>query len=185
MSASAGYQAVLRKQMAHDLSWATGGTRHSGIVIALIAKHNVRSVLDFGCGRGTLGNTVMGRDIKKPRTDVEWRDYDPAIPGKDVLKLEHVDMIVSTHSLEHIEPERFDDTLNEWAVMTPRVIYAAIPSGPATKTFAGTGLDLHLIQKPPWWWRKRLEMFGAVELLPPAYTRAGKRRDESRFVVVA
>lgn len=177
--------AALHAQMAHDLTWATGGSRHAGVVRALIEEHQIRSVLDFGCGRGTLGNHVMGRDKHLKPLAIRWVDYDPAIPGKDVLPDDHVDMVVSTHSLEHVEPDHLEATLIELMLLTPRVVYAAIPSGPATKKFAGTDRDLHLIQQPPWWWRKQLERFGEVRLLPQSTNRLGQPRDESRFVVIA
>lgn len=186
MSASQSYTRALRVQMDYQPGWATGGVRHAGIVRELIYLHSIKSVLDFGCGRGTLGNAVMCRDTKAKPPAIEWRDYDPAIEGKhhaDYFK-QPVDMIVSTHSLEHIEPDELPRTWAEWRAMSPRLIYAAIPSGPATKTFAGTDRDLHLIQRPPDWWCDQLAQFGFITILEPSYTKAGKLRDETRFVVV-
>lgn len=180
---SAEYQALNRGLMASKATWASGGMRHRPVVMELIERFGIKSVLDYGCGRGTLGNAVMGRDKHNPPAPVVWHDYDPSIPGKDKITVKHVDLIVSTHVLEHVEPHLLDATLAELAALTPVALYIAVPSTAAGDCLPD-GRNAHLIQEPPQWWREKLSVLGDVEVMEQSYRHNGDARDETRFVIV-
>lgn len=184
---SEAYQALNRQYATAKPSWATGGMRHRETVLELIREHNVKTVLDYGCGRGTLGNSIMGRDKHHaPVSGVTWYDYDPAAYAEGLRKLpkvDHVDLITCTHVLEHVEPELLDATLEEFKQFSPKVIYIAVPSGPA-KAVLPDGRNAHLIQESGKWWEKKLRSIlgGRIKVLRRAN---GDYRDETRFVVTA
>ncbi len=81
-----------------------------------------QSVLDYGCGKGTLAEAVS----------FEIREYDPAIAGKDENPLP-ADLVICTDALEHIEPEYLDAVLVHIASLTRMAAFFVVHTGRAQK----------------------------------------------------
>lgn len=130
------------------------GDKWASAVNALAWVHGCVTVLDYGCGRGTLKERVAlsyhGERIV--------REYDPAIPGKDALP-EPADLVVSTDVLEHIEPERLDTVLAHLQSLTKKVLFVVIATRPSGKTLSD-GRNAHLILETGEWWHARMEQAG-------------------------
>lgn len=60
------------------------------------------SVLDWGCGQGTLKFHYFDR---YPDDDVEFNEYDPAVYGKCDKRPEKADLVTCINVLEHVEPK--------------------------------------------------------------------------------
>ena len=105
------------------------------------------SMIDFGCGKGNL---VLKLKEIYPKKDIAG--FDPANPEFDI-PLKHVDLILSTDVLEHIEPNLIDETLKEIANNCTHT-YHLISCAPA-KLILPDGRNAHLIQETPDWWRKK------------------------------
>lgn len=126
-----------------------GGFRFADMVAGLRAQTDSATVLDYGCGKGTLAN-ALGRP--------EWLiEYDPAIDGKDA-KPERADIVVSTDVLEHIEPELLDNVLTHIADLASKAAVLVISTVRSTKTLAD-GRNAHLIVQPAAWWKEKLEKY--------------------------
>lgn len=118
-------------------------------LIGVIKSHSISSVLDFGCGHGTM----MGR-IKEIYPNLSIQGYDPGIEKYSIFP-ETVDLIYSTDVLEHIEPHLLDDTLNTlWH--TGRCQYHKIACHPAKKNLPD-GRNCHLIVESPNWWLEKIK----------------------------
>ena len=64
----------LNEQMHADPDFGTSGHLFGAVVRELLAGDPaIKTVLDYGCGKGTLRKSAIGP---------EWREYDPAVPGK-------------------------------------------------------------------------------------------------------
>jgi hypothetical protein len=131
--------------------WGGNGARNGGLEIGrmldrAIPKLNVRSVLDFGAGRGTLGEYIRERFPK-----IEWTDYDPSVEGIDKVPRRTFDVIVSTDVMEHIEPESLNDTLAWIREHADIAQFHMIACGPTNRKLPD-GRDVHLIQQPMKWW---------------------------------
>lgn len=107
---------------------------------------NVKSLLDYGCGKQSL---------KFSLPELNVIGYDPAIEGLDTAP-EPSELVVCTDVLEHIEPELIDDVLNDISRLTIRNAFLVISTRPANKTLPD-GRNAHLIQKPISWWAEKLE----------------------------
>lgn len=118
-------------------------------VVRCIEHYNIESILDFGCGKG---NVVMA--LKERFPNLKVYGYDPGREGFDVLP-DKVDMIISTDVLEHVEPELLDETLQDLANRTNKVMYHLIACHPAKKSLPD-GRNAHLIIEKPEWWREKL-----------------------------
>lgn len=136
---------------ASNQAYGTSGVKHAQEVVRLRARLNTHSVLDYGCGKGTLA-AALPFPI--------W-EYDPAIVGKDRAPVAR-DLVVCTDVLEHIEPELIDVVLADLARCTRKLGFFMIHIGPAMKVLAD-GRNAHLIQEPPEWWLGRLKTLFVVE----------------------
>lgn len=111
-----------------------------GNVHKLAEWARARSILDYGCGKGSL-RAALGDIVQ---------EYDPAVPGKDA-RPEPADLVVCTDVLEHVEPECLDAVLDDLKRVTLRVALLTVATVPARKELAD-GRNAHLIVQPPRWW---------------------------------
>lgn len=117
-----------------------------------IAEKNPSSILDFGCGKGNLVNT-----LKEKYPNKVIFGFDPANPEYD-KPLHNVEMIVSTDVLEHIEPHFLADTLLEIKANS-KYMFHLISCAPA-KLILPDGRNAHLIQESPVWWKEQFTKIG-------------------------
>ena len=116
------------------------------------------SILDFGCGKGRLVNT-----LKTEFPNKEILGYDPGIPEFDSsLDNVKVDLLMSTDVLEHIEPEHLEATLAYLSTRS-RYIYHLIALSPA-KLILPDGRNAHLIIESKEWWRQQFLNLGYIIL---------------------
>jgi hypothetical protein len=140
---SEAYRQQLQQKHA-TMKWGKSGNSHAPEVTALARELGARSVLDYGCGRGTL---------KPALPDLKVFEYDPGIPGKDHLP-KPADLVVCTDVLEHIEPELLDGVLRHLYLLAGRGAYLVIATRLARELLPD-GRNAHLIvQEPPWWLAK-------------------------------
>jgi hypothetical protein len=81
---------------------------------------------------------------KKQLDMLEIVEYDPGIPGKDILPDRNFEMIISSDVLEHVEPECIDETIAWMQAHTTRFLYHHIACDPAGITLPD-GRNVHLI----------------------------------------
>lgn len=117
-----------------------------------IESKDPQSILDFGCGKGMLVDTLIEKYKNKTVLG-----FDPANPKYDT-KLSPVDMIVSTDVLEHIEPKFLQQTLKE-IHDNCKYTYHLISCAPA-KLVLPDGRNAHLIQESPEWWKQKFQEAG-------------------------
>lgn len=144
------YSALNRQLHEQDPNYGTSGSKRAEVVRKLIEKTKPATVLDYGCGKGTLA-AALPFPI--------W-EYDPAIPGKDSPP-RCAELVVCTDVLEHIEPECLDSVLLDLSRVTMKVAYVVIHTGAAIKVLPD-GRNTHLIQESMEWWKTRLEQFFRV-----------------------
>lgn len=130
-----------------------------------IKDKNPSSILDFGCGKGNLVQT-----LKENYPNIEVYGYDPANP-KYNKEVPCVDMVISTDVLEHVEPEFINDTI-EMLSLKGKFHYHLISCAPA-KLILPDGRNAHLIQEGPDWWRPKFQQAG-FEILSEEYSEFTK-----------
>ena len=131
----------------------------AGPPIAGLAKgYEVKTVLDYGCGKGKLKAYLSG--LGDPILDV--REYDPAVPGKNTLP-EPADLVVSLDMLEHVEPECLNDVLDHLYSLTKIVAFMTICLISSKKSLPD-GRNAHLIVANEKFWLPRIASRWAVQL---------------------
>lgn len=141
------YVQMQRQLHARPNGYGGKGAKWAGTVLWLADQVRAASVLDYGCGQGSLARALAG-------SRVVCREYDPAIAGKDGRPA-FADLVVCTDVLEHIEPARLSAVLAHLASLARRAIFLVVNLRPANKTLAD-GRNAHLIQESPTWWAARV-----------------------------
>lgn len=147
-----GYRALNAELHRTRADYGRRGGRHAKRVLKLLKKLNASTVLDWGCGKGGL---------KAALPDVDVREYDPAIPGKDAPP-DPADVIVCTDVLEHIEPGCLDNVLRDLARLTLKVGHVVVATQPDHTKLLPDGRNPHLIVQPAGWWREKLRPYFRV-----------------------
>lgn len=139
---------IAQNKQLHDEkpSYGTSSAAWGLTVKGLARKLECASVLDYGCGKGLLGKAI-GEFF-------DWREYDPAIEGKDGDPVP-ADMVVCTDVMEHIEPECLESVLDHIQKLAGKVVFLHIATRPAKKTLAD-GRNAHLIVEGMDWWLPKL-----------------------------
>lgn len=138
-----------RKLHESNAEYGTSGSRYTREVAALVMACGGKDVLDYGCGKQTLSNSLP---------QFKFTDYDPCLEGLDSDPVPH-DVVVSTDVAEHVEPEFVDAYLDDLQRLTKKALYLVVACRPAKKTLPD-GRNAHLTVYPPaWWLTKILERF--------------------------
>lgn len=150
--ASADYAKQL-KQLHSITRWGTAGVHHAKEIEAFAAKVSAASVLDYGCGKATLGPA-----LQELNNGIEVFDYDPGIIGKDALPAP-ADIVVATDVLEHIERDRLKNVLDHIHQLSRKGVFLIIAMKPAKETLPD-GRNAHLIIENETWWTDKLTKAG-------------------------
>jgi 2-polyprenyl-3-methyl-5-hydroxy-6-metoxy-1,4-benzoquinol methylase len=143
------------------------GSKWAGVVLQVALEYQASSILDYGCGQGSLAATLRAQ----PWNGIRISEYDPAIRGKDMMP-EFADLVVCTDVLEHIEPDRLGNVLAHLKLLARKAVFAVISLKTSNKTLKD-GRNAHLIVQPGAWWKDRLRKAGFTLHNPPTVVREG------------
>lgn len=125
--------------------YGAGGHRHAPQIRELAEAMQAQSILDYGCGKGTLADALTGLNV---------RNYDPAFEDYATQPVP-ADLVVCGDVLEHIEPDCLDAVLDDLQRVTKKCLFATIATRPASK-FLPDGRNAHLIQEDLTWWLPKI-----------------------------
>lgn len=125
-------------------------------VAQIITPLSPSSLLDYGCGKGTLKPALQELC---PNLDI--REYDPAVPGKDAPP-EPADIVVCFDVMEHIEPDTLPFVISDMRRVTLKRSIVEVALRPAKKILAD-GRNAHLIVQPMDWWLAQFETHFTVD----------------------
>ena len=138
---------------ARNPTYGTSGVKWAGKVHRLAKQYEAASVLDYGAGRGTLGDALR---YFPNAIRYGFAEYDPAIEGKDAPP-SRADFVVCGDVLEHIEPDCLYAVLDDLRILTNKAILLIVATVPAMKTLAD-GRNAHLIVESAEWWFPKLSV---------------------------
>jgi len=147
---------AMQSQMHDDRgNYGTSAVQHAARVFMAAAqlhrKFGECSILDYGCGKGTLGES-MWKAFPQFK-GLSLREYDPGIKGKDDEPVPAT-LLFCGDVLEHIEPECVDAVLQHISDLTDQLAILVISLRPAQKTLPD-GRNAHIcLQKENWWLSK-------------------------------
>jgi hypothetical protein len=145
----------------HNSKWGSTGWKYAGqdVITLLTQRPYIKTVLDYGCGKSTMRNYVDENFYDSGR--LTWTEYDPGMPGLDVLPKGRYDLVLSTDVLEHVETDLLPEVLDYLQERTGTVSYhniACYPTGKLFSTGPYAGKDLHLTLWEPEEWREEFKV---------------------------
>tara|TARA_R100000808_G_C2081311_1_gene105018 strand:+ start:53 stop:598 length:546 start_codon:yes stop_codon:yes gene_type:complete len=126
------------------------------------AFDELNSVIDFGCGKGTLLKALNDSNLS-----VNVDGYDPAIPEYKDLPDKKYDMLICTDVLEHVYEDELRGVYNQFDILDPSVMYLVVCTREAYSILPD-GTNAHKTIKDICWWIKELKNYFdnySVELL--------------------
>ena len=129
-------------------------------VVEFAQASGAQTLLDYGCGKGTLRPAVLALD-----PNLVVAEYDPAVPGKD-REPEPSELVVCIDVLEHVEPPCLADVLTHIKSLSLGGALFIVDTVPAQKTLAD-GRNAHLIVEGLDWWTTTLSDYFDVKVSQP------------------
>ncbi len=147
----------MQQQLHENPKYGVASVQYAPMVAQVAEALGVREMLDYGAGKGRLGETL--RQIMKNPPSI--RHYDPAIPEWSA-RPEPCSFVACIDVLEHIEPDLLDHVLDDLQRVVLGVGVFTVHIGAAKKVLPD-GRNAHLIQKPAaWWMPKFFDRFGLL-----------------------
>lgn len=129
--------------------------KHLPEIKLLIAAHDCKSVLDYGCGKATYHH-----EARLPNTTL----YDPYYAPYSKEPTGTFDMVICTDVMEHVPENEVGKVLADLINFTDKVLFLAISIVPARKTFAN-GENVHLTIRPKEWWEGMLSTAKDIQIV--------------------
>lgn len=153
-------------------AYGSGGHKWAEVVRGIVTDTGAKSVLDYGCGKGTL---------KPALRPIKVHEYDPAIPGKDVLPAS-AGVVVCTDVMEHVEPDCTDNVIWNLVWLATRAVFVVVSCKAGGKRLAD-GRPAHINVQSQAWWHERFSAVAPFEQLASGedeyvalWVRHGNRR---------
>ena len=125
-------------------SFGNGGDKWTLQIQAIAKGMEVVSILDYGCGKGRLGQALEKRGFKV-------QGYDPAVEQWSTYPEHSVDMVVCCDVLEHVEKEFMDATLDGLRNLSKKAFFAVVALRPSNKTLPnGDNAHITLFSAEKW-----------------------------------
>jgi 2-polyprenyl-3-methyl-5-hydroxy-6-metoxy-1,4-benzoquinol methylase len=128
-------------------------SKHISELTNLIINSNIRSVLDFGCGKAECWSVY---NLNKLWDIDKFALYDPGVEKFSVLPDKAYDLTICIDVLEHIPENLLDEVLEQMMSRTNKILYCTISTRLANKKLPNRN-NAHATVKPAEWW---IQKFG-------------------------
>jgi len=141
------------RQLHDNPNYGISGAKWAGLVNDIYNSHSCNSVLDYGCGKETLGKALPHLMVK---------GYDPCIPGLATAPAS-ADLVVCGDVMEHVEEGCVDEVLDHLQVLANKAVLLVISTQKAAKTLPD-GRNAHITIRPGDWWLEKIMQRWTVTL---------------------
>ena len=136
----------MQQELHKNPNYGVASVGYAPLVADVIRSQGARELLDYGAGKGRLGQTLK----QQFNIDITLYHYDPAIPEWSAPPQPR-QLVTCIDVLEHIEPDCLPNVLDDLKRVTLGFGVFTVHTGPAVKVLAD-GRNAHLIQQPSSWW---------------------------------
>lgn len=142
-----------QQEMHARYEYGVASKHYAPIVAKVMNQYGVTELLDYGCGRGALAQTLMAKKMVEHAFRVQH--YEPSMPHWAAAP-EPTEMVACIDVLEHIEPDLIDNVLDDLRRCTKSIGAFTVSTEPAMKTL-DDGRNAHLIIQPSAWWLPKIQ----------------------------
>jgi len=139
----------MQKQLHKDENYGVASVHYAPLVSQVCNRYQVKELLDYGAGKGRL-MSALDVDHK-----MAIQLYEPAMP-KWSDPPEPSEMVACIDVLEHIEPDKLDNVLDDLKRVTKRIGIFTVSTEPAIKVLPD-GRNAHLIIEGAEWWLPKIQ----------------------------
>ena len=148
---------------------AGGLTSNLTKAINKLEGFGIKSVLDFGTGKGNLVKTLrLELDTSKYRID----GYDPAVSEWDKKPNGRYDIVTCIDVLEHLERHNIDRFLADLKQHVERFCFLLIDLQPAVQQLSN-GRNAHTLLAPIDWWSSKITQYFPATIGFPIMHKGG------------
>ncbi len=139
----------------HWLGESLGEYKHQ--IWDVIARHNVKTVLDYGCGKARFHKILFNNPKTPGAPNVDITGYDPAYFLFEKKPTGKFDLVLCTDVMEHVQEDQIDNVLEDIFSFSDNVFFT-ITCYPATQLLLN-GKNAHYTIKDPDWWKEKLKSY--------------------------
>ena len=150
---SEAYRAEQVRLHADPRGYGGRGRKWADTVREVARTYGCVSMLDYGCGQGSLAVALAGSGL-------QVAEYDPAVAGKDAPPAP-ADLVVCTDVLEHVEPERIWAVVGHLTSLSAKALFVVVSLVETAKTLSD-GRQAHILLRSPEWWRELTAAHGLL-----------------------
>jgi hypothetical protein len=140
---------ALQAELHKNPDYGSASVLFAPIVSKICEQYGVQEILDYGAGKGRLAQHLR---TKRP---IRMTMYDPVMPQWSA-RPEPAEMVACVDVLEHIEPEKLENVLDDLRRCVKRVGFFSVSTVAAEKILSD-GRNAHLIIEPPSWWLPKIQ----------------------------
>lgn len=127
-------------------------TTHLPDLFSIVEGSNVKSILDYGCGKAELWEKHGLRGLLKVKKIFL---YDPGYVKFQARPIIPADLVVCVDVMEHIPENCVDEVLNDIESLSKKAILFSISTREAAKLLPN-GENAHVTIKPEEWWMEKI-----------------------------
>lgn len=128
-------------------------TTYVSEINALIQHSNIKTCLDYGCGKAhawSYHNLSVLFGLDKVVL------YDPGVERYSMRPADSCDLVLCIDVLEHVPEGCVDEVLLDICSLAKKAVFLNITTRPATKKLVD-GTNAHATVKPKHWWQAKIE----------------------------
>jgi hypothetical protein len=143
-----------------------GAHQYADLLKDIVARHACTTMLDYGCGKGRQYTEPMSAEygFMEPTYFLPFIGitsvfkYDPGVPefSAEPISGWKFDLVMCTDVLEHIPAQDIPWVLDRLFSSASKVVFAAVDTRPAKKTF-DDGTNTHVCLQSEDWWADQFE----------------------------
>lgn len=147
------YQADYTKLHHEGLFQGNTVMRYKKDLKELFSEHDVKTALDYGCGKASAHNTYhLDSDL-----GVVFDLYDPGVSLYNTLPQKQYDAVICVDVLEHVPEDEVVNTLHEILSRATKCVFLTFCSRPAKKLLPISKVNAHVTQKDRAWWVNQID----------------------------
>lgn len=124
----------------------------------LIGKHNIKNILDYGCGQAFGWNNGFLHEIKHVAL------YDPAVERYSQIPVGKFDMVICCDVVEHVPEDELDELFKNLFSYAQKCLFLTFCNRPARSKRLLNGENVHISQHEREYWLEKIYKYNTNKI---------------------